>query len=329
MKTLDKYKWMAYIVVIVFYAGLMILAVNGVSKATMDETVDKQAEQSTELARQDIHSIVDWEPELLKDSPDTLVNRPSRYAATSMNGLQGVDAPQDIPLLLRSTLFAEFSKRFNAEPKELERLAAVDFTSGGTLPERVGCILSLVNEPEIKANATLMQFARQMASDSLFLDREDGSNFAAVATFEYADRDSIPFPVRLTFHKGEAQGASVWYMTEVESPYFTCGNPEEPYYMDAMENEFRFIGMSRHPGRSAQSLAGPDFVPEGRTAFLSFVSSGGIAYRRTLDVSYVAWLGDYTLYIEHVESWVHQRSGLLITRLMKGDELIFENRPNG
>ena len=324
---LNRYKWTANVVVIAFYAGLMALAKAGSCRQPEPEQMGQSETVQQDTLLRDIQTIVDWQPQLDDGKTDTLFNRPSRYATPSMDGLQGVDQPQDIAYLLRSTLFADFSKRFNADPSELERLKAIDFTSAGTLPVRIGCILSLVNEAEVTTNATLLQFARDLVSDSLYIDRSGGTNFAAVATFEYADRDSTAFPVRLTFRKGVAEGANVWYMTGAESPYFTCGNPDKPYYMDATENEFRFIGMTRHPGHSAQSLAGPDFRPEPRTAFLSLVSGGAIDYRRTLDVSYVIWLGDYTLYVEHVESWVHKRSGLLVTRLMKGDNLLFENRP--
>lgn len=325
---LNRYKWMAYLAVIAFYGGLMTLAHIGRNRQPQPEQSAQPMTGQQDTLLQDIHTIIDWQPQLDDDKAGTPVNRPSRYTAPSMDGLQGVDRPQDIAYLLRSTLFADFSKRFNADPGELERLKAVDFTSAGTLPERVGCILSLVNEADVTDNATLLQFARDLVRDSLYIDRSGGTNFAAVATFEYAGRDSTAFPVRLTFRKGVAEGANVWYMTAAESPRFTCGDPDKPYYMDATENEFRFIGMTRHPGHSAQSLAGPDFAPDPRTAFLSLVSAGAIAYRRTVDVSYVIWLGDYTLYVEHVESWVHKRSGLLITRLMKADTLLYENRPH-
>ena len=68
------------------------------------------------------------------------------------------------------------------------------------------------------------------------------------------------------------------------------------------------------------------FKPDGRTAFLTLTSTDYIKYHWGEDTSFVAWLGDYTVLIEHVESFVHKRSGFLITRIMKGNELIFENR---
>lgn len=326
MKQMDKYKWTAYALVVAFYVGLMAMAINR-NQSTAEDECQQPETQLEDTHVQDIHTIVDWEPMLDDDKSDTVTARPSRYAGPSMEGLQGVEKPQDIAYLLRSTLFADFAKRFNAESAELERLAPVDFTSGGTLPLRNGCILSLVNDTEVKTNTALLQFAEELVRDSLYLDRNDGTNFAAVATFEYVDRNNKPLPVRLTFRKGVAEGASVWYLTEAESPFFTCGEPDKPYYVDATENEFLFIGMSEHPDRAAQSIAGPDFTPEGRTAFLALVSSGSIIYNRTIGVTYVAWLGNYTLFIEHVESWVHQRSGLLVTRLMRDNEIIFENRP--
>ena len=88
----------------------------------------------------------------------------------------------------------------------------------------------------------------------------------------------------------------------------------------------KFINLVDFPDRSAKSIAGPDFKPDGRTAFLTLTSTGFIKYHWGEDTSFVAWLGDYTVLIEHRESFVHKRSGFLITRIMKGNELIFENR---
>lgn len=322
MATARTYTFAGYAAVIAFYACIMACALMGQCPAPAADVPEQQ--HPVDSTRQDIHDIIDWQPALQVAGSDTLSNRPARYHVASVTGTEQVT---DVAYLLRSTLFAEFSKRFNAEPRELERLAAIDFTSGGTLDVRTGCILSLFNDAQVTSNTGILQFARDMVCDSVLIDRENGINVAAVASFEYTDTRGTLLPVRLTFRQGWEGPAPVWYMTEAESPHFTCGNPDEPYYMDFTEHELLFIGMSRHPQRSAASLAGPDFVPDPRTAFLALVSSGAITYKRSVGTAFVLWLGDYILLVEHVESWEHRRSGLLVTRMVKDGQLIFENRP--
>ena len=319
-------KIVSYVLVIAFYTIMTGLALT--TKSQKAEHVHIELEDSIQTSKMvigDIHSIITWEP-FLADIKDSSHVATQRYAVQSIAGANGKVQTIDEALLLRTDIFAEFMKRFNADSTEIERLKVIDFTHAGGLSLRQGCILSLVNDVDVLTNQTIREFVETVEKENIYIDIEKGTNMAAVATIAYKDTLGQVFPVRLTFRKGEVNDAPVWYMTEAESPYFTCGDDNMPFYLDNTQPEMKFIGLSGFTKRSAKSIAGPDFKPDGRTAFLTLTSTCYIKYHWGEDTSFVAWLGDYTVLIEHVESFVHKRSGFLITRIMKGNELIFENR---
>ena len=319
-------KIMSYILVFVFYAMITGLAITRNSQKTEHVYIEQNDSiQAVEMLIGDIHSIITWEPYLAEVKDSTTVTK-QRYAVQSIADADGKVETLDDALLLRTDIFEEFMKRFNADSTEVERLRRIDFTHGGGLSLRQGCILSLINDVDVLMNQTVREFVETVEKENIYLDIEGGTNLASVATIAYKDALGQVFPVRLTFRKSEVNGAPVWYMTEAESPYFSCGNDERPYYLDNTQPEMKFINLVDFPDRSAKSIAGPDFRPDGRTAFLTLTSTGFIKYHWGEDTSFVAWLGDYTVLIEHRESFVHKRSGFLITRIMKGNELIFENR---
>lgn len=319
-------KIISYILVFVFYAMMTGLAITKNSqKADYVHIEQNDSIQTDEMMERDIHSIITWEP-FLAEVKDSSTVAKQRYSVQIIADANGQVETIDDALLLRTDIFEEFMKRFNADSAEIERLKRIDFTRGGSLSLRQGCILSLINDVDILMNQTVREFVETVEKENIYLDIEMGTNLASVATIAYKDTLGQVFPVRLTFRKSEVNGAPVWYMTEAESPYFTCGNDEMPYYLDNTQPEMKFMGLVDFPDRSAKSIAGPDFKPDGRTAFLTLTSTGFIKYHWGEDTSFVAWLGDYTVLIEHRESFVHKRSGFLITRIMKGNELIFENR---
>ena len=322
-----KFKITMYLMVVLFYA-----CIAGVAKWYNGPQMQVSMPEDTQLApdstagTRDIHTIITWEPQLKAEKDIPTGNAGQRYAMPGSNGLAAGNQTVDETLMLRTDVFAEFIKRFNADSTEIKRLKAIDFTQGGALDLRQGCILSLVNDLDVLTNATLREFAQTMVTEGLVVDMETGSNMAAVATIAYSDKAGEIFPVRLTLRKDRMNGAPVWYLTEAESPYFTCGDNGKPYYIDNTEPEMKFMGLTDNTDRSAASIAGPDFKPDGRTAFLTLTSTGHIQYHWGDDTSFVIWAGDYTLLVEHIESFVHKRSGFLITRILKGQELIFENR---
>jgi len=315
--------------VIVFYAALMAMAVMNecTRQAPVNEEVQDDSTVSSHFEGQDIHEVIDWASELVDTIKRPAGKLPQRYIPKGIGGLDNGKEPVDEALLLRTDVFAEFMKRFNADSTELQRLGSIDFTDKGSWTPRIGCILSLVNEVDVTTNPVIRQFAQDIHDNNVYMDDEFMFNIAAVATIAYRDTLGQTFPVRLIFRGDDVDGAPVWYLFDAESPYFTCGKPDKPYYIPQTDAEMQFMGLTRNTDRSAQSMAGPDFKPDGRTAFLMLTSKGFIRYEWHSETCFVAWVGDYTILIEHVESYVHKRSGFLITRIVKDGELIFENRP--
>ena len=323
-----KSAW-AVMAVALFYAVLFFLAITNAGKPRIMTDEEEPADDTVPsyFEGQDIHEVIDWEPVLVDTIKTPTGKLPQRYRTKgAVNGLDD-NGQIDESLLLRTDIFAEFMKRFNADSTELQRLKAIDFTGAGNWPARIGSILSLVNDVDVTDNPVIRQFAQDIYDSNVYMDEEFSFNIAAVATIAYRDTLGQSFPVRLTFRGDDVDGAPVWYLYEAESPYFTCGEPDKPYYVPQTEAELQFMGLTSHTSRSAQSIAGPDFEPDGRTAFLMLTSKGFIRYDWHSETSFVAWVGDYTILIEHVESYVHKRSGFLITRIVKDGELVFENRP--
>ena len=330
MKSTVFKRW-AYLAVIMFYACIFALAVNyqqnnaGMAPHTTEIMTDSCRMDS--VLRPNIHAVITWNPESVRKAKmDTVRQWPLRYIQKGTGGLQTGDEAVDDALRMRTDIFAEFVKRFNANPAELKRLQGIDFTRAGTLELRTGCILSLVNEVDVLTLPAVRGFAEKMVNDSLFIDYVGGTDLACVATIAYRDTLGHEFPVRLTFRRGVVNEAPVWFITEAESPYFTYGDSDKPKHLHLTEAEMQFLGLVDDTDRSAKSLAGPDFRPDGRTAFLMLASRGFIRYQWCIDTSFVLALGEYLVLVEEVESFVHMRSGFLITRIVKDGELVFENR---
>ncbi len=273
----------------------------------------------------DVDLLLNEEPKLKLVSTDTVV-RSKRYGSARMF-TQDESEEIGVDLMLRTDLIAEFISRFNGDSAAVEKFEGkLDFTVKGTLSLREGLILALTNYTEAYKDSTLRCFARDMVEQQLKIDNWNGSNYAPVVTLAYTDGTDSIFPVRLTLRQSVANEASVWYITQAESPYFTFGDEEKPFYIDFYEREFGFMGLSRHTDRSASSVAGLDFKGDALSAYLLLVSKGFIHYHHSEKTQFVFRLGEYQFLAEHVESFEHRRSGYLITRIVKGKRLIFENR---
>lgn len=272
----------------------------------------------------DTDLLLNEEPKLKLVSTDSMAH-PKRYGSSGMF-IQDESEEMGVNLMLRTDLIDEFVSRFNGDSAAVEKFEGkLDFTENGTFSLREGLILTLTNCMNAHKDSILRCFARDMVKQQLKIDNWNGSNYVPIVTLAYTDGDSI-FPVRLTLRQSVANEAPVWYITRAESPYFTFGDEEKPFFIDFYEREFGFMGLSRHIDRAASSVAGPDFRGDALSAYLLLVSKGFIHYRHSEKTQFVFRLGEYQFLAEHVESFEHRRSGYLITRIVKGKRLIFENR---
>lgn len=327
-----KIQLFAYTVIIAFYAMVFWLAE---PKDKTNQTVQADVEYSHPVVFGSDSLQIDWnllfpeEPVLAVDKKgdDTLRNNISRYQTNLISGIgQNKDLPAE--LLIRTDRFSDFRLRFNGDSTALAQFhGKLDFTALGQMSERKGHILSLVNSPDALHDRTLLNFADDILSGDLTIDILPDANFLAVATIAYKDTLDTTFPVRLTLEQNFVDDAPVWYVIHAESPYFTYGNADKPYYIDFIENEMRFMGLADNADRSAESIAGPAFKGDGLSAYLTLTSKGFIKYQYADQVQYVVKAGDYTLLVEHVENFEHKRSGYLITRIIKDGRILFANQP--
>ena len=269
--------------------------------------------------------LLNEEPKLKLVSTDSMAH-PKRYGSSGMF-IQDESEEMGVNLMLRTDLIDEFVSRFNGDSAAVEKFEGkLDFTENGTFSLREGLILTLTNCMNAHKDSILRCFARDMVKQQLKIDNWNGSNYVPVVTLAYADGTDSIFPVRLTLRQSVVNEAPVWYIIQAESPYFTFGDEEKPFYIDFYEREFGFMGLSRHTDRSASSVAGPDFKGDALSAYLLLVSKGFIHYHHSEKTQFVFRLGEYQFLAEHVESFEHRRAGYLITRIVKGKRLIFENR---
>lgn len=316
-------------VVVLFYALAVVWSVMLDRKALPGRLLAVEDNDSlgagTDTLTFDIDLLLNEEPKLKLVSTDTVL-RPKRYGSAGMF-VQDEIEEMGVDLMLRTDLIAEFVSRFNGDSAAVEKFKGkLDFTAKGALSLREGLILTLTNYTEAHKDSTLRRFARDMVEQQLEIDNWNGSNYVPVVTLAYTDGTDSIFPVRLTLRQSVANEAPVWYIIQAESPYFTFGDEEKPFYIDFYEREFGFMGLSRHTDRAASSIAGPDFKGDTLSAYLLLVSKGFIHYLHSEKTQFVFRLGEYQFLAEHVESFEHRRSGYLITRIVKGKRLIFENR---
>lgn len=273
--------------------------------------------------------ILPEEPMLQADlkNTDTLVNKMKRY---NLSLLPGLEESKELPveLLIRTDRFSDFMSRFNGDSVALGQFKdKLDYTLLGELSEREGHILALVNSINAHRDSVLRVFAEDVIDNHLQINDGSKCNYLAVATFAYKDVFETIFPVRLTFQQAVVEDAPIWYICKAESPYFTFGDADKPYYIDLFEREVKFMGLGNHVDRSAESLVGSDFKSDAKSAYLILASKGFITYQYSDNVQYICKIGNYIMLIEKVENYEHRRSGFLITKIVKNDMLIFENRP--
>ena len=271
--------------------------------------------------------ILPENPMLQADSKDTLVNKMKRY---NLSLLPGLEESKELPveLLIRTDRFSDFISRFNGDSVALDQFKdKLDYTLLGELSEREGHILALVNSVNAHRDSVLRAFAEDVIDNHLQINDGSKCNYLAVATFAYKDVFETIFPVRLTFQQAVVEDAPIWYICKAESPYFTFGDADKPYYIDLFEREVKFMGLGNHVDRSAESLGGSDFKSDAKSAYLILASKGFITYQYSDNVQYICKIGNYIMLIEKVENYEHRRSGFLITKIVKNDMLIFENRP--
>lgn len=276
--------------------------------------------------------LLGLEPPLLRKDQegDSLRVRPQRYSEGNLTE-EEVSGDVAEEYLLRTDAIADFICRFNADKEAVDRLSGVmDFTAGGTLSLRKGLVLSLVNDAQVLENPSLHRFADEVVKDSLVIDRDRWADLAAVVTLAYRDGADRLFPVRLTLRRTVKDEAVVWYIVEAESPYFTYGEAEKPWYIDGAEPEIGFMGLAGHTDRSAESVTGKPFEGDGLTAYLLLNSKGLIRYAYSDQTQFLFRVGRFLLLVEQVESYEHRRSGYLITRIVREDgSIVFDRRMIG
>lgn len=323
-----------FVLLVAVYVYAMIMAYNEPATAGYEVVAEENAEENEESPLPVEVEAADFQLSLLIPGvpqlrgklalPDTVAKRtPNRYGAVTMTG-GGLDPA----IFLRTDRIGEFILRFNGDSTAMAALSdRFDFTVKGKYAPRVGHILGLVNEVNILDNEVLKEFASDIHDNRLLIDEKNGSNYLAVTTMGYKDVKGELFPVRFVFRQSAVDGAPVWYMKHVDSPYFTYGVSNAPYYIDYAERELDFMGLSRHTDRSAASVAGPDFRGDNLSVFLFLSNKGLIKYDHAEFTRFVFKLGDYTFLVENVESFEHKRSGYLITKIAKQGQVIFENSP--
>lgn len=324
----------AYIAILFLYAVVFVTAIY----RSRHQANDKWADESTDvLPCAAVDSMeIDWKfllPDsvmLANESKDTVsVHRVNRYA--HLNTLSGQGKLGELPedFLLRTDQFSDFMLRFNCDSLALAQFhGKLDYTSLGTVSECEGHVLALFNSTDALNDSTLRAFAKEVVTQQYRIADGDESNTLAIGTFAYQDIHGTNFPIRLVMHQGMVDDAPVWFVSDAESPYFTYGDKEKPYYISLIEREMDFMRLSDHPDRSAESMTGMDFKGDGLTSFLLLKSKGFITYQHSENVKFVCKVGDYTFLVEHIESYEHRRSGFLITRLARNGQIIFENRPS-
>lgn len=327
-----KFHFFAYAAIIAFYALVfwMVASVNKTSAVGIDETgYDHPVLMGSDSLNIDWNLVLPEEPVLtaVKKKDDTLQTHINRYGSSMFtDGSQNKDLP--VELLMRTDRFSDFMLRFNGDSTVLSQFhGKLDFTALGQMAEREGHVLSLTNSPDALHDSTLREFATKVVTDGLSVNILPEANFLAVATIAYKDTLGTIFPVRLILEQNFTDDVPVWYVIQAESPYFTFGDDDKPYFIDFIENEMKFMGLADNTGRSAMSVAGPSFKGDGLSAFLTLTSKGFIRYQYADQVQYVVKTGDYTLLVEHVENFEHKRSGYLITRIIKDGQIIFANQP--
>lgn len=324
----------SYLTVVIVYGAVAALALWHNCRKVSPEAADKAgspAVEATDSAVVDVRLLGLEEPYLRKDQEgDSLAVRPRRYSEGS---LMDKDASGEVAgeYLLRTDAIADFIQRFNADEEAVERLAGVmDFTAGNTLPLRKGLVLSLVNDAQVLERPELLRFADEVVKDSLVIDRDRWTDMAAVVTLAYQDGADRLFPVRLTLRRTVKDEAVIWYIVEAESPYFTYGDAEKPWYIDGAEPEIGFMGLAGHTDRSAESVTGKAFEGDGLTAYLLLNSKGLIRYAYSDQTQFLFRVGRFLLLVEQVESYEHRRSGYLITRIVREDgSIVFDRRMIG
>ena len=326
-----KFQLFSYAAIIILYAIIFWTAtVKHANQSVLDTAEYDHPEVISSNSLQIDWNLVLPEPPILladKLADDTLRTNINRYPTSIISGL-GTEKELPTELLIRTDRFSDFRLRFNGDSATLSQFhGKLDFTALGQMSEREGHILSLTNSPDALRDMTLRDFASDIIAKDLTIDILPNSNFLAVATIAYKDTLGTTFPVRLTLEQNYVDDAPIWYVIHAESPYFTFGDDNKPYYIDFIENEMRFMGLSDNADRSAGSIAGPAFVGDGLSAYLTLTSKGFIRYQYADQVQYVIKTGDYTLFVEHVESYEHKRSGYLITRIIKDGQILFANQP--
>lgn len=275
----------------------------------------------------DVAFLLNEKPKLKLVSTDTVAHS-KRYGTGGMfTFAQDGDKEMRVDLMARTDLIEDFMARFNGDSSVISKFNDVlDFTADGELLPREGLILTLTNCAEAHKDSTLRRFAQDMVKQELKIDNRNGSNYVPVVTLAYTNGSDSIFPVRLTLQQSVVNEAPVWYIVQVDSPYLTFGNKDKPFYIDIQEREFGFMGLSQHIDRAEFSVAGPDFKGDTLSAYLLLVSKGLIHYLYSEKTQFVFRLGEYQFLVEHIESFEHYRSGYLITRIIKGKKLVFENR---
>lgn len=323
-----------YLTGIVIYVAVAAIALwhncRTSSPETAEETVVPEAVEG-DSAGVDVR-LLGLEPPLLRKDQegDSLMVRPQRYSEGTLTE-EEVSGGVAGEYLLRTDAIADFIQRFNADEEAVERLAGVmDFTAGNTLPLRKGLVLSLVNDAQVLERPELLRFADEVVRDSLLIDRDRWADMAAVVTLAYRDGEDRLFPVRLTLRRTFKDESVIWYVVEAESPYFTYGEAEKPWYIDGAEPEVGFMGLAGHTDRSAESVTGHEFEGDGLTAYLLLNSKGLIRYAYSDQTQFLFRVGQYLLLVEQVESYEHRRSGYLITRIVREDgSRVFDRRMLG
>lgn len=262
------------------------------------------------------------------DTTDNKLYMVDRYAHLNGNIMDNESKELPVELLIRNEEFNYLKARFNGDSTVLALFRGkMDFTANGTIGERKGHILSLFNSVEVMQDSTLMMFAQDVIEYDYKIVDGENSNTLAVATFAYKDIWGDTFPVRLVLFQSVIDGAPVWFVGSAESPYFTYGNKENPYYINFSQRELGFMELEDEPDRSAESMTGRDYKGDDLAVFLLLKSKGLITYMHSEKVQFICAMGEYMFLVEYVESYEHIRSGYLITRLTRNGILLFENRP--
>lgn len=224
---------------------------------------------------------------------------------------------------------ADFVDRFNGDKNQIEKAGIVidRLEASDSLSHRgKGILLLFAGDVHRSfADSALVMFAGKLSRDSLFLQLHDSMHLS-VAEMNFNYREKIPVKVSLFFKPVLRNNIPSWSIRYVESDFLTYGDSGRKTRIPIPAASIGFINISDYLGGNVQDLAEDSFVPDNLSTFLFLTSHGLLKYHTTQHVEFVFALGGYRFRVVYNQGTDAIRSGYLIDKLWKGEELVFQSQ---